>query len=52
MSGLVLAHPDPNQWFYLKTDLSKDGIGVVMLQAERTPEVLEAEKFEKEGGKC
>ena len=27
-------------------------MGAVMLQVERTPKVLEAEKLEKEGAKC
>ena len=27
-------------------------MGVVMLQVERTPKVLEAKKLEKEGAKC
>ena len=52
VSGPVLACPDPDQWFYLKTDWSKNGMGAVMLQVERTPKALEAEKLEKEGAKC
>ena len=34
------------------TDWSKNGMGAVILQAERTPKALEAEKLEKEGAKC
>ena len=34
LSGPTLSRPDPSRRFYIKTDWSKDGMGVVLLQAD------------------
>ena len=52
ISGPVLARPDPERRFYVKTDWSKDGIGAVLLQADDTDKSREAEATEASGGPC
>ena len=52
LSGPVLARPDPNRRFYIKTDWSRLGMGAVLLQADGSPESREAEARERAGGRC
>ena len=52
LAGPVLARPNPNRRFYLKTDWSKEGMGAVLLQADDSDEARAAEKAEKDGGRC
>ena len=52
LSGPVLARPDAERRFYVKTDWSKDGIGAVLLQASTDTEAIEAEASEAAGGHC
>ena len=51
--GLVLARPDYNRRFYLKTDWSKHGMAAVLCQADpECSESIAAEKTEAAGGPC
>ena len=52
LSGPVLARPDPNHRFYLKTDWSRNGFGAVLCQADDDPESIEAERAYIAGGPC
>ena len=52
LSEPVLARPDPDRRFYLKTDWSKHGMGATLLQAEDTPEARAAEEAEARGEPC
>jgi hypothetical protein len=52
VGGPVLQRPDFDRRLYLKTDWSKDGVGVALLQAEDTPEARAAEDREADGGPC
>ena len=48
--GSNLSRPDPYRRFYIKTDWSKDGMGVVILQADISAESRKSEAQEKDGG--
>jgi hypothetical protein len=52
LAGPVLARPDPNRRFYLKSDWSKEKMGAVLLQADSSPQAKAAEAKELEGGRC
>ena len=52
LSHPVLARPDPNKRYYLKTDWCKDGMAAVLMQRDDSPEAAEAERREAEGGPC
>ena len=52
VGGPLLQRPDFDRRLYLKTDWSKDGVGVALLQAEDTPEARAAEEREDGGGPC
>ena len=43
---------DPYWRFYIKTDWSKDGMGVVLLQVDDSLEVINLDAQEEAGGKC
>jgi len=52
MSNVVLARPNPEKRFYIKTDWSKTGYGAVLLQAGDDEDSKEAERSEAAGGLC
>jgi hypothetical protein len=53
INGLVLARPDYNRRFYLKTDWSKHGMAAVLCQADpNCPESVAAEQAEGAGSPC
>ena len=53
LDGPTLKRPDYTRRFYIKTDWSKFGSGMVVLQADpNDPEALAAEKDEENGGPC
>jgi hypothetical protein len=53
INGLVLARPDYNRGFYLKTDWSKHGMAAVLCQADHNcPESVAAEQAEGAGSPC
>ena len=43
LSGPTLERPDPYRRFYIKTDWSKDGMGVMILQADVSAEAINSE---------
>ena len=48
ISGPTLARPEPSQRFYINTDLSKDGIGAVLLQVDDSVDARKSEAKEKD----
>ena len=53
INGVVLARPDYDRRFYLKTDWSKDGMAAALCQADpNCPDSVAAEKSEDAGGPC
>ena len=52
LSGLLLARPNHNRRFYVKTDWSKMAMGAILLQAQDDDDSLLAEKLEAQGGPC
>ncbi len=53
IDGVVLARPDYDRRFYLKTDWSKDGMAAALCQADpNCPDSVAAEKSEDAGGPC
>ena len=52
LSGPTLARPYPSRRFYIKSDCSKDLMGVLLLQADVSVEERKSEAQEKAGGKC
>lgn len=52
LSEPILAHPDFDRRFCIKTDWSKDAMGAVLAQGDDDPVSLEAEGAETVGGPC
>ena len=52
LSGLLLARPNHNRRFYVKTDWSKMAMGAILLQARDDDDSVLAEKLEAQGGPC
>ena len=52
LSGLLLARPNHNRRFYVKTDWSKMAMGAILLQAQDDDDSILAEKLEAQGGPC
>ena len=52
LSGLILARPNPDRRFYVKTDWSRLAMGAVLLQTKSDEDSTLAEELEKQGGPC
>lgn len=52
LKGPLLARPNHERRFYLKSNWSKDKMGAVLLQPDDTPAAVKAEERESTGGKC
>ena len=52
MEGPMLAIRDPYRIFYINTDWSKDGMGVVLIKSDDSVEAINSEAQEKVGENC
>ena len=50
--GYTLERSCPSKRFYVNTDLSKGGIGTVLLQSDDSAKAINSESQEKDNEKC